>query len=83
MLTSVVMKVRLVRKLAMMVDGVDLSNHEIGDVLDLPERKGRLLIAEGWAVAERRDAGSTSRVLAFRRQRDLGHWIDERDDRAS
>ena len=83
MLTTIAMKVRLVRKLAMMVDGVDLSNHEIGDVLDLPERKGRLLIAEGWAVAERRDAGSTSRVLAFRRHRDLGHWLDERDGRAS
>jgi hypothetical protein len=77
------MKVRLVVKLAQMLDGVDLSNYETGDVLDLPGRKGRLLIAEGWAVAERRDAGSTSRVLAFRRQRDLGHWVDERDDRAS
>ena len=83
MLTILVMKVRLILKLAEMVDGVDLSNHEIGDVLDLPERKARLLIAEGWAVAERRDTGSTSRVLAFRRRRDLGHWVDERDDRAS
>jgi hypothetical protein len=80
LLTILVMKVRLVVKLAQMIDGVDLSNHDVGDVLDLPERKGRLLIAEGWAVAERRDVGSTSRVLAFRRQRDLGHW---RDDRAS
>ena len=83
MLTILVVKVRLVRKLAMMVDGVDLSNHETGDVLDLPEPKGRLLIAEGWAVEERRDVGSPSRVLAFRRQKDLGHWRDERDDRAS
>jgi hypothetical protein len=69
------MKVRLVRKLALMVDGVDSSNHDIGDVIELPERKGRLLIAEGWAVAERRDVGSTSRVLAFRRQKGSAHAL--------
>jgi hypothetical protein len=75
------MKVRLVKKLATMMDGVDVSNHDVGDVMDLPERKGRLLVAEGWAVEERRTAGP-SRVLAFQRDSDLGR-IQREDEGVS
>jgi CheY-like chemotaxis protein len=41
--------VRLTRKLAPFIDGIDLSRRSIGDILDMPERDARTLIAEGWA----------------------------------
>lgn len=44
------MYVRLTRKLAEMIDGIDLRQCEVGDVIELPEREGILLIAEGWAI---------------------------------
>src|SRR4051812_28613081 len=56
------MHVRLTRKLAERVDGIDLAGHREGDVLDLGQREAELLIAEGWAtaVAESREMrGST------------------------
>ena len=50
-----VMAVRLTRKLADMIDGIDLSAFSVGDVLHLPWRGAWLLIAEGWAeMIERR-----------------------------
>jgi hypothetical protein len=48
------MRVRLTRKFAERIDGVDLKAHEVGDVIDLPLSEGRLLIAERWAIVERR-----------------------------
>jgi len=44
------MRVTLTRKLADYLDGIDLSEYRVGDVLDLPEHDGELLIAEQWAV---------------------------------
>lgn len=43
--------VRLTRKYAERIDGVDLSEHQVGDRLPLAAREARLLIAEGWAEA--------------------------------
>jgi hypothetical protein len=43
------MLVRLTRKYAECLDGVDLSECRAGQVLDLSERDAKLLIAEGWA----------------------------------
>jgi hypothetical protein len=71
------MRVRLIRKLALKIDGIDLSNHEVGDTLDLPEIKAALLIAEGWAVEEPR-FGRSSRVVAFRGSSE--RRLDDRDD---
>jgi hypothetical protein len=48
------MKVHLTRKYATRIDGIDLSGHEIGDVLDLPAEQAHLLIAEDWAHPDRR-----------------------------
>jgi hypothetical protein len=48
------MRVCLTRKLAQMIDGVDLSNCEVGDVIDLPVRKANLLVAEEWAIPDQR-----------------------------
>jgi hypothetical protein len=39
------MQVRLTRKLAEMVDGIDLSGRRVGDVLSLSYFEGELLIA--------------------------------------
>ncbi len=43
-------RVKLVRKLAEMIDGVDLSGRAVGDTLHLPSQEARLLMAEEWAV---------------------------------
>lgn len=42
-------RIRLIRKLANVLDGVNLSNVSVGDCVDLPAKDARLLIAEGWA----------------------------------
>jgi hypothetical protein len=51
-------KVRLTRKLAQMINGIDLSSVDTGDQLELSPREAEILIAEGWAapVAEANDA---------------------------
>ena len=50
------MRVRLVRKLADVVDGIDLRGHQAGDVLDLRTADAGVLVAEGWATPARRAA---------------------------
>ena len=47
-------RVRLIRKLADTIDGVDLSNYTVGDVLNVEASEARLLVAEGWAVSATR-----------------------------
>ena len=44
------MRVRLVRKLAEELDGIDVSSYNEGDVIELPRAEARLLIAEHWAM---------------------------------
>ena len=44
------MKVQLIKKLAEMLDGIDLSAYQPGDILDLSRAEAALLVAEGWAV---------------------------------
>jgi len=51
--------VRLTRKLADCLDGIDVSCYRPGDVLDLPDADAELLIAEGWAD-RRREIRSSS-----------------------
>ena len=45
-----VVAVRLLRKYAEHIDGVNLENAAVGDRLELPTRDAHILIAEGWAV---------------------------------
>lgn len=52
------MRVRIVRKLADRVDGVDLTHCDVGEVIELPEPDGRLVIAEQWGVFARRQEDS-------------------------
>ena len=44
------MLVRLTRKLAERINGIDLRNRAVGDVMELPDREANGLVAEGWAV---------------------------------
>lgn len=40
---------RLTRKFADLIDGVDLSSVDVGDRIDLSRHDADVLIAEGWA----------------------------------
>lgn len=44
-----ILRVRITRKFADHLNGVDLSRVRVGDVLDLSERDALILIREGWA----------------------------------
>jgi hypothetical protein len=55
------MKVVLTKKLAECIDGVELNDARVGDVLDLPAPQARLLLAEEWAVPHRRARSRASR----------------------
>ena len=44
------MKVILTRKLARVLNGIDLTACNEGDVMEMGNQDARLLIAEGWAV---------------------------------
>ena len=43
------MKIRLTRKFADLINGIDLSNAHTGEMLDLSQREAEILLAEGWA----------------------------------
>ena len=47
-------RIRLTRKFAACLNGLDLSRINVGDIVFLPERDAVMLIREGWA--ERVDA---------------------------
>ena len=46
---SLVQRVRLTKKLASVLNGLDLSEVQIGDVIRVPEATAAMLIREGWA----------------------------------
>ena len=73
-------RVRLTKKLANRMDGVDVSPHRVGDILELPAAQARLLVAEEWAVdRERRRAAN--RVEVDRRHRsDVRAWANGDDN---
>ncbi len=45
------MRVRLTRKFAEAVDGIDLSRRRVGDFIDLSQHDAEVLVAEGWATS--------------------------------
>ena len=52
------MHVRLKKKLASVMDGVDVSHVRAGDIMQLPDADAELLISEGWAERVAEDPGS-------------------------
>ena len=42
-------RVRLIRKFAQAINGVDLSSFQVGDVIRAPEPVAMMLMREGWA----------------------------------
>ena len=68
------MRIRLTRKLAECLNGIDLSHHSVGDVFTLRRREAELLIAEGWA-----SAGTDATFRAPRRELTVGQLRGLRD----
>jgi hypothetical protein len=42
-------RIRLTKKLALSLNGVDLSSFSVGDIVELPDPAARMMIAERWA----------------------------------
>jgi hypothetical protein len=42
-------RIRLTRKLAALLNGVDVSALKVGDVIELPDAAAHMLVAERWA----------------------------------
>ncbi len=61
--------VRLTRKYAEVLNGVDLSGRHVGERLPLPPREAHLLIAEGWAAPEPRRRSDFQGLSAADRRR--------------
>jgi len=77
-----VAKIRLVRKLAPILNGIDLSKHQVGEVIDVSERVALMLIREGWAkwaTGEKRAVKSKSGdVPAARSDRNAPRFSSKR-----
>jgi len=56
------MRVRLTRKLADAINGIDLSDRHVGDLLDLSKHDADVLVAEGWASHVDATLGAGPRV---------------------
>jgi hypothetical protein len=73
--TDEVRCVRLTRKYADAIDGVDLSKAHVGDRLDLSPRDAEVLIAEGWAERDTRRRTADVRAVASDKARRLRKQI--------
>ena len=45
-------RIRLTKKLAESIDGIDLEQRRVGDIFEVSESEGRVLVAEQWAAWE-------------------------------
>lgn len=72
---------RLTKKYAESIDGVELGDRHVGDVLDLPPEKGRLLVGEAWAIPERRGEDRPGSPTPRRRADDEQNGRTEGDPR--
>jgi hypothetical protein len=68
------MRVRLTRKYAECIDGVDLSGRQVGEIMDIPNRDAALLVAEGWASLIESDSSLT---IVDSSQTGSGSGVDE------
>ena len=44
------MRIRLTKKFANVLNGVDLTHASVGRLMTVSDRDGEMLIAEGWAI---------------------------------
>jgi hypothetical protein len=44
------MKIRLTRKFAEFLNGIDLTQRRVGEVVEVPRHEAEMLLAEEWAV---------------------------------
>jgi len=65
------MRVRLIRKLANILDGIDVSAYAEGEVLNLRRAQAYLLIAEQWAAPLTRASKNEVRCLSAAQPRPL------------
>lgn len=63
------MRVRLIKKFANALDGIDLSRWSVGDVVAVTPHEAELLLAEGWAESVADDAGRSSDPPEMQRMR--------------
>ncbi len=64
------MRIRLIRKLAQSMNGVDVSRVKVGDIVDLDDERGEMMIESGWAERiDDRGVISSDVVAAVRRRR--------------
>jgi len=54
------MRIRLVRKFANAINGIDLASVSVGDVVELKNAQAILLIREGWAEPLDDESSTTS-----------------------
>jgi hypothetical protein len=45
------LRIRLIRKIADIIDGIDLSRRKAGEIVEVSARDAAVLFAEGWAEA--------------------------------
>ncbi len=71
------MRIRLTRRLANRIDGIDVTARRVGDMFDVTRHDGDLLVAEGWAVEI--EVVQTLEALQQRRAEDRirDQWHDE------
>ena len=70
------MKVVLTKKLAEYMDGVDVRGCDVGSVLDLAPLEARALVAEQWAIPDRRHHAGPSPQIERRQRRWRSDFTD-------
>jgi hypothetical protein len=61
-------RTRLTKKIALCVNGVDLTHLHVGDIMDLDYDDARMMIDSGWAEIVPLDAPLTHAVFPNRQQ---------------
>ena len=60
MSTQPTMRIRLLRKFANTINGIDLASVSVGDIVELKQPQAVLLIREGWAEPLDEESSTTS-----------------------
>ena len=66
---SDVPRIRLIRKLALSMNGVDVSRVEVGDTVELDERQAEMMIELGWGERAERDIRTSGFAASSRPRR--------------